>query len=90
MMISFKTTLQKFDQQGDKTGWTYVTVTKNLAEQLNPGFKRSFRVKGTIDDHKINSVALLPVGAGDFILPVNAIMRKGIKKNKGDSGCHNS
>ena len=25
-MIGFKTTLLKFDQQGEKTGWTYINI----------------------------------------------------------------
>lgn len=82
-MIGFKTTLLKFDSQGEKTGWTYILIPKELAEKIKPENKKSFRVKGKIDEFKIKSVALLPMGGGDFIMPVNATMRKGIKKNKG-------
>ena len=81
-MIGFKTTLLKFDKQGEKTGWTYILVPSRVAEKINPGTKKSFRVKGKIDDLKIKSVALLPMGGGDFIMPVNASMRKAIKKMK--------
>lgn len=84
-MIVFKATLLKFEQQGEKTGWTYFAIPKKIAEKLKPGHKQSFRVKGFIDTHKIKAVALLPMGAGDFIMPVNATMRKAIMKNKGDS-----
>jgi hypothetical protein len=83
-MISFKTTLLKFDKQGEKTGWTYFTISQKIAEQLNPGIKKVFRVKGTIDAYKIKSVAILPMGEGDFIMPVNAVIRKAILKRKGD------
>jgi hypothetical protein len=82
-MIGFKTTLLKFDKQGEKTGWTYILIPFKIAEKIKPGTKTSFRVKGKIDDHKIKSVALLPMGGGDFIMPVNATMRKAIKKTKG-------
>ena len=84
-MISFKTILLKFDRQGEKTGWTYFIIPEKIADKLNPGVKRSFRVKGAIDDHKIKAVSLLPMGEGDFIMPVNATMRKAIMKQKGDS-----
>lgn len=73
----------KFDKQGEKTGWTYITVPAKIAQQLKPNNKKSFRVKGTLDDFKIEKVALIPMGEGDFIMAINAGMRKGIKKQKG-------
>ncbi len=82
-MIGFKATLLKFDKQGEKTGWTYVLIPQKIAEKIKPANKKSFRIKGRIDEFKIKSVALLPMGGGDFIMPVNAIMRKAIKKSKG-------
>ena len=84
-MIFFKTTLLKFNSQGEKTGWTYFVIPQKVAEKLNPGVKKSFRVKGSIDDHTLKSVALLPMGEGDFIMPVKADIRKTILKQKGDS-----
>ncbi|MFT3911250.1 MAG: YdeI/OmpD-associated family protein [Ferruginibacter sp.] len=84
-MIGFKTTLLKFDKQGEKTGWTYILIPNKIAEKIKPGNKKSFRIKGKIDEFKIKSVALLPMGGGDFIMPVNATMRKAIKKNNGAS-----
>src|SRR5829696_9146339 len=82
-MISYSTTILKFDKQGEKTGWTYIMVPAELAGQLKPGFKKSFRVKGRLDDFTINQVALLPMGDGNFIMPLNASMRKGTGKKKG-------
>jgi Domain of unknown function (DUF1905)/Bacteriocin-protection, YdeI or OmpD-Associated len=82
-MISFATILLKFDSQGEKTGWTYIEVPADIAEQLLPGNKKSFRVKGKLDNFKINKIALLPMGGGAFIMAVNAAMRKGIGKRKG-------
>jgi hypothetical protein len=84
MMVEFKTTLHKFDQQGEKTGWTYVELSKGLAEKLNPGVRKSYRVKGFIDAHDIKLVALIPMGEGSFIIPVNNKMRKAIGKKEGD------
>jgi len=83
-MLSFKAILEKFDKQGEKTGWTYFIIPHKTADKISPGNKKSFRVKGSIDDVKIKSVALLPMGEGDFIMPVNATMRKALGKRKGD------
>ena len=84
-MVQFNTTILKFGQQGEKTGWTYVLVPAVLAQKLKPGNKKSFRVKGWLDDYSINGVALIPMGEGDFIMAINATMRKGIKKRHGAS-----
>ena len=82
-MIKFTATIHQFAQQGEKTGWTYIEIPLDLAEQLNPGNKKSFRVKGKLDKYAIKAVALLPMGGGKFILPMNAAMRKGTHKKKG-------
>ena len=84
-MIIFKSVLQKFGNKGEKTGWTYIEIPLKLANRLKPGCKKSFRVKGKIDDHNIAAIALTPMGEGDFILAVNAFMRKAIKKIHGAS-----
>jgi hypothetical protein len=84
-MIAFKTKILKFAQQGEKTGWSYIEINKRQAEQLNPDNKKSFRVKGKLDEFKIEKIALLPMGEGKFILPMNATLRKGTGKTAGDS-----
>lgn len=82
-MIKFLAAILKFDKQGEKTGWTYIEVSAILAEQMLPGNKKSFRVKGQLDGYPIQQVALIPMGEGNFILPLNAAMRKSIGKRKG-------
>ncbi len=82
-MLSFSTTILKFDKQGEKTGWTYIVVPTKIANKLNPGVKKSYRVKGKLDDFKMEKIALIPMGEGDFIMSINAAMRKGIGKRKG-------
>ncbi len=82
-MTGFSTTLLKFSKMGEKTGWTYVLIPHKIAEKIKPSNKKSFRVKGKIDDYKIKAVALLPMGEGDFIMPINAGMRKAIRKIHG-------
>lgn len=83
-MQKFSTTILKFDEQGEKTGWTYIEVPAPIAQKLMPGNKKTFRVKGMLDEYKFEGAALLPMGEGNFIMALNATMRKGIKKQKGD------
>lgn len=82
-MISFTATIHQFDQNGDKTGWTYIEIPADLAQELFPGNKKSFRVKGKLDHFAISSIAVLPMGDGSFMMALNAGMRKGIGKRKG-------
>jgi hypothetical protein len=82
-MIHFTTTILQFAAQGEKTGWSYIEVPVDLAEDLNPGVKKSYRVKGKLDKHAIKGMALIPMGGGKFIMPVNATTRKAIAKKKG-------
>lgn len=82
-MVQFSTTIRQFGQQGEKTGWTYIEVPHTIAEQLKPGTKKTFRVKGKLDEFPIKGLALTPMGEGNFILALNAQIRKGIGKRKG-------
>ncbi len=83
MMIRFEATIEKFGQQGEKTGWTYIFVPAEHAQKLKPGDRRGFRVKGKLDQFVIEWVALLPMGEGNFIIPLNAAMRKQLRKSLG-------
>jgi hypothetical protein len=82
-MIEFSTIILQFAEQGEKTGWTYIEVPAHLALQLKPGNKKSFRIKGMLDGFAIKGMALLPMGEGNFILPLKADLRKAIHKSKG-------
>ena len=84
-MIQFTTTIQKFAKQGEKTGWTYIEISAELASQLKPNYKKSFRVKGKLDAVEINAVALIPMGEGNFIMALKTELRKQLKKQKGAS-----
>lgn len=84
-MLSFTTTIQKFDKQGEKTGWTYIVIPGKIASRLNPGVKKSYRVKGKLDEYTLEKTALIPMGKGDFILPVNAAIRKATGKRFGST-----
>ena len=83
-MIRFRKPILKFGKKGEKTGWTYAEVTADIAGQIKPGIKKSFRVKGKLDDYVIESTALIPMGKGNFILPINAQMRRGTGKKQGE------
>jgi Domain of unknown function (DUF1905)/Bacteriocin-protection, YdeI or OmpD-Associated len=83
MRIQFTTTILQFGAKGEKTGWTYIEIPADLAQQLKPGNKKEFKVKGKLDKHTINRLSVLPMGGGIFILPLNANLRKAIAKNKG-------
>ncbi len=82
-MVRFTTILLKFDEKGEKTGWTYIDIPFDIAEKIKPGHRQTYRVKGKLDNYEIKQVAILPMGDGGFIMPVNAGMRKGIGKRKG-------
>jgi len=82
-MVQYTTTIHKFEKQGEKTGWTYIEIPADIAQMIKPGNKKSFRVKGKLDNYKITGVALLPMGGGSFIMAINGAMRKGIGKRHG-------
>lgn len=82
-MVRFAATIKKFDKQAEKTGWTYIEIPAAIAQQLNPENKKSFRVKGFLDEYSFSGISLLPLGGGDFIMALNATMRKHIGKGKG-------
>lgn len=82
-MIQYTTTILQFDKKGEKTGWSYIEITAAQSNKLKPGYKVSYRVKGKIDSYTFEKVALLPMGDGSFILPINGTIRKAIKKHQG-------
>lgn len=82
-MIEFKAVLGKFKAQGEKTGWTYFEIPAEIATKIKPNFKKSFRVHGKLDHVDFKGVSLLPMGEGNFIMPVKAELRKQLKKLKG-------
>lgn len=83
-MIKYTTTILKFDKKGEKTGWSYIEISAAQAKKLKPDCKVSFRVRGKLDQYPFEKVALLPMGEGSFIMPINGSMRKAIGKKQGD------
>jgi len=84
-MIHFKAEIERFDHMAEKTGWSYVFIPNNLANQIKAGCKRSFRVKGKIDQVEVLGMATLPMGEGDFIIALRGELRKKLKKEVGAS-----
>ena len=82
-MIDFNTIILQFAAQGEKTGWSYVQIPADLAQQMKPGNKKSFRVRGMLDGLAVKGMALMPMGEGNFIMALKAEVRKGIHKNAG-------
>lgn len=71
--------LQKIPGKG---GWTYADLPKVMPDSGAPfGW---VKVRGTIDGIAINKYHLMPYGSGKLFLPVNAGIRKRIKKEAGD------
>jgi len=83
-MPAFSAIIEKFDKKGEKSGWTYITVDHEQILKINPGCKKTFRVKGTIDKINIKQQALLPMGNGEFILTLKAELRKKLGKKLGE------
>lgn len=84
-MIKYNAVIEKFGERGEKTGWTYIIIPAYIAQQLKPDCKKSFRVKGKFDKVEVKQLALLPIGEGDYIIPLNSAMRKKLGKQKGDT-----
>ncbi len=82
-MVKFEAEIEKFDQKGEKTGWSYVFIPSAIAEQIKAGDKKSFRVKGKIDQVEVSGMSLVPMGEGDFILALKSTLRKKLKKEEG-------
>jgi len=82
-MQTFDTIILQFGEQGEKTGWRYVHIDAEMANELKLNNKKSFRVKGMLDALPINGIALMPMGDGSFILPLKADIRKALRKDAG-------
>ncbi|HNR18343.1 MAG TPA: YdeI/OmpD-associated family protein [Chitinophagaceae bacterium] len=82
-MVQFTATIHKYEAKGEKTGWTYFELPASIIQELKPGNKKEFKVKGKLDNLSIKRVSVLPIGGGTFIMPLNAAMRKSLGKKHG-------
>jgi len=85
-MVEFRALIERSENQHGTamTGWAYIEVPRDIAEQLKPGYRQVYRVRGEIDGQPFSGLALMPKGEGDYILAINGTMRKTLKKGVGD------
>jgi len=82
-MVEFDAIMLQFAEQGEKTGWTYIDIPADIAQQLKPDTRTSFRVKGMLDSLPVSGMALMPMGEGNFIMALKSEVRKKLHKNSG-------
>ena len=82
-MVDFNTIILQFAEQGEKTGWTYIEIPADVAQEMKPGNKKSFRVKGKLDELEVRGMALMPMGEGNFILALKREICKNLHKHRG-------
>ncbi len=80
LLLKKKCLLEKFPGKG---GWTFTRLP-----EIDKNKNKSFgwiKVRGFIDGIEIRKYHLMPMGDGHLFLPVNAQIRKKIKKESGDT-----
>jgi hypothetical protein len=82
-MTSFEAIIEKFGEMGEKTGWMYILIPAEISEKIKSNTRKSYRVKGLIDNYALKMTALLPMGEGDFIIPFNDKIKKVVRKSEG-------
>ena len=82
-MVEFDAIMLQFAEQGEKTGWTYIDIPSDMAQEMKPGNKKSFRVCGMLDALPVRGLALMPMGDGKFIMELKADIRRALHKNAG-------
>lgn len=82
-MVYLKAEIERFDVNGEKTGWSYVFIPQDVADRIRPNSRIGFRVRGLIDGVIINGMSVMPVKESGFVLPLNKPLRKSLKKEEG-------
>ena len=83
-MITFEVLIEKFEDKGEKTGWTYIYIPESLALQIKVGTRTSDRVKGFFDNTPVSGLAMVPMGEGDYIVALKGELRRKLRKKAGD------
>ena len=84
-MINFQAEIERFEINGEKTGWSYVFIPQETAEQIKPNNRREVRVRGFIDQISVQGMCMMPVKGDGFILPLKKSIRKELRKESGAS-----
>lgn len=82
-MIYLKAEIERFETNGEKTGWSYVFIPQEIADEIKPSCRIGFRVRGLIDGVMVNGMSVMPVKDSGFILPLNKPLRKSLRKEAG-------
>lgn len=82
-MVTFEAVIFQYKKNAEKSGWTYVDIPADLANEIKPGNKREIRVRGRFDNTQVQGMAMFPVGNGNFIIALNAGLRKKLGKSAG-------
>lgn len=82
-MIYFKAEIEKFGSNGEKTGWSYIFLPQEIADQIKAHSRTGFRVRGLIDGVTVNGIRVMPVKESGFILALNKPIRKSLRKEAG-------
>ncbi|QNL48406.1 DUF1905 domain-containing protein [Olivibacter sp. SDN3] len=80
VIINRQALLEKFAGKG---GWTYISVP-----EITPNYRNQsgqVKINGSIDNYTLKNATLMPFGNGTLFLPINAAIRKTIKKSAGDT-----
>lgn len=67
---------------GGKCAWTFVEIPEIPMPKTSFGM---LKVKGKMDDYEFSNTHLMPIGNGHVGLPINAQIRKKLKKQAGDT-----
>ena len=82
-MVNLKVEIERYETNGEKTGWSYVHIPQEIADQIKPNERRGFRIKGLIDELAVNGLSATPIKDDGFIIPLNKNLRKLLKKEAG-------
>ena len=83
-MIYLVAEIEKFETNGEKTGWSYVFIPQEIANQIKPDNRREARVRGFIDRVSVCGMCMMPVKGDGFILPLRKSLRKELRKEEGN------
>ena len=84
-MITLKAEIERFEANGEKTGWSYVFIPQNVADQIKVNNRREVRVRGLIDQISVVGMCMMPVKGEGFILPLKKSLRQSLRKECGAS-----
>jgi hypothetical protein len=80
---NFKSMIYRYSSKGEKTGWFFVEIPKDIIPKLKLKNRKGFRIKGVIDDVKFEKLSTYPTGEGGYIIAINGEMRKKLGKKDG-------